>query len=96
MAEVELNANNKGTGKNYKMDENSTHFAVHVSPSIFRFVLTIPLHPAPIQKYSRMYILKYPMLMVKHAPPFCQFFLVLFQPNLIIYISAELSFLDSS
>ena len=34
MAEGELNKN-KGTSKRLKTDENSTHFAVHISPSLF-------------------------------------------------------------
>ena len=34
VVEGELNKN-KGTSKRLKTDENSTHFAVHISPSLF-------------------------------------------------------------
>ena len=46
----------KGISKCHKMDEKGTHFAVHVSPSIFGFKKIIPLHLSPFQKVSELYI----------------------------------------
>ena len=38
---------------NIKKWIKSTHFAVHISPSIFGILcITCPLHPAPFQKFS--------------------------------------------
>ena len=64
----------EGTSKRQNMDERSTHFAVHVSPSIFNKNKCIsPLNPSPIQLLSGMIFL--PMPKEKGEPPFCQFFL---------------------
>ena len=46
----------KVTSKRHKTDEKSTHFVLHVPPSVFGVKKIIPLHPAPIQKYSGLYI----------------------------------------
>ena len=69
------NTLHKSTSKHHKMDEKSTHFVVHVSPSIFGLKKNSPLRPAPIQKRSGLFnLILFPMLTEKRAPPFCQFF----------------------
>ena len=74
------------------MDEKSTHFLMHVPPSIFGFLNpTTPITHSKIQWSIYKYI-KFQMLTEKRAPPFCHFFLCLVPTqNKYIYIFLELS-----
>ena len=56
MTKLELNSN-KGSSKHHKTDEKNTHFAVHVSPSIFG--LKKPITPSTLSKMQWAHFLKY-------------------------------------
>ena len=47
----------KGTSKPHKIDKKITHFAVHVSPSIFG--LKKPITPSTLSKMQWAHFLKY-------------------------------------
>ena len=68
--------NNKCTDKFHKMDEKSTHFEVHVYPSIFGFFSKLSHCTQNPFKNSVWYIyifIYFPMLTEKQAPLFCHF-----------------------
>ena len=85
---LEARHNNKGASKRHKTDKKSTHFAVHVPPSIFG-LKKIPPHPEPIQKCSGILGKK---CWQRNTHAVLYFVFVLFQSK-NIYIFLELSIL---
>ena len=59
----------KGASKHHKTDEKSTHFAVHVSPSIFNKIKNFPTI-LRAHLIAHGYYKKKRMLTEKRAPPF--------------------------
>ena len=79
---VTYNTVYKGTSKLHITDEQSTHFAVHIYPSIFGIFEKHQPNTlstlSKIQWYNLLFLI--PMSTQKCAPPFFQFF-IWFQPK---------------